>query len=171
MTLAAGDAVRRHAEPRREGAARPALEIIRREIGTREQGENVVRHTKWWGWGAVAYCVVGVSTAFKKGVRWAGYQQVLADAKTGEHDIHLTNDPDPGCPGVVDIYGDALPDHAITFVKGNGDGTAKPTSSTPARTGRTSRACGARTACCATAGGSRWNSEPRVAPRCQVLTM
>jgi hypothetical protein len=110
-----------------------ALAIIKGEIGTREQGENVIRHTKWWGWGAVAYCVIGVSwsrvkagsTAFKKGVRWAGCQWMLADAKAGGHGIHLTNDPDPGCPGVIDFDGHSDPDHGITFVKDNGNGTCE----------------------------------------------
>lgn len=73
------------------------------------------------------FVVVGQadSRAFKKCVRWAGCQQVLADAKTGRHGIHLTNDPDPGGLGVGDIYGDAIPDHAIAFVKDNLDGTAE----------------------------------------------
>jgi hypothetical protein len=26
-----------------------ALAVIRGEIGTREQGENIIKHTKWWG--------------------------------------------------------------------------------------------------------------------------
>ncbi|HEY5472691.1 MAG TPA: hypothetical protein VIK32_05810 [Candidatus Limnocylindrales bacterium] len=117
----------------RKHAEKAQLGIIKGEIGTREQGENAIKHAKWWGWGAVAHFVISVSwswvkagsTAFKKGARWAGCQQMLACAKAGGHGIHLTNVHDPGCPGVVDIYGDASPDHAITFVKDNGDGTCE----------------------------------------------
>ena len=43
-----------------------ALAIIKGEIGTREQGENVIKYTKWWGWGAVAYCVIGISWAWTR---------------------------------------------------------------------------------------------------------
>ena len=33
--------------------------------------------------------------------------------------------PDPGCPGVIDFDGHCDPDHAITFVRDNGDGTCE----------------------------------------------
>ena len=92
---------------------------------------NHIKYNTWWGWGPVPYCVIGISwawvkagsKAFVKGSRWAGCREMLADAKAGGHGIHLTHDPDPGCPGVVDLNGDASPDHAITFVKNNGNGT------------------------------------------------
>ena len=111
-----------------------ALEIIRGELGTLERpnNSNHIKYNDWWGWGPVPYCMIGVtwswikagSKAFVKGSRWAGCREMLADAKSGGHGIHLTHDPDPGCPGVVDLDGDCSPDHAITFVKNNGDGTA-----------------------------------------------
>ena len=41
-----------------------ALAIIKGEIGTKEQGENVIKYSRWWGWGAVAYCVIGISWAW-----------------------------------------------------------------------------------------------------------
>jgi hypothetical protein len=110
-----------------------AFEIIKGEIGTLERPNhsNNIRYNDYWGWGNVAYCVIGVSwawikagsTAFVKGSRWAGCTQMLADAHGTEKGIHLTSEPDPGCPGVVDLYGDANPDHCITFAKDNGDGT------------------------------------------------
>jgi hypothetical protein len=110
-----------------------AFEVIKGEIGTLERPNhsNNIEYNDYWGWGNVAYCVIGVSwawikvgsTAFKKGSRWAGCMQMLADAKNGNNGIHLTNEPKPGCPGVVDLYGDANPDHCITFAKDNGDGT------------------------------------------------
>jgi hypothetical protein len=110
-----------------------ALGIIKGEIGTLERPNhsNDIKYCDYWGWGKVAYCVIGCSwawikagsKAFIKGSRWAGCREMLADAKSGGHGIHLTNDPDPGCPGVVDLYGDAGPDHCITFVKDNGNGT------------------------------------------------
>jgi len=111
-----------------------ALAIVKGELGTLERpsNSNHIKYNTWWGWGAVPYCMIGVawswvkagSKAFVKGSRWAGCREMLADAKAGGHGIHLTHDPDPGCPGVVDLDGDASPDHAITFVKNNGDGTA-----------------------------------------------
>jgi hypothetical protein len=110
-----------------------ALEIIKGEIGTLERPNhsNDIQYNDYWGWGNVAYCVIGVSwawikvgsTAFKKGSRWASCTQMLADAKGEGRGLHLTQDPDPGCPGVVDLYGDANPDHCITYIKDNGDGT------------------------------------------------
>jgi len=112
-----------------------ALAIVKGELGTLEtpNNSNHVRYNTWWGWGNVAYCMIFVawswvkagSKAFVKGSRWAGCREMLADAKAGGHGIHLTNDPDPGCPGVVNLYGDARPDHAITFVRDNGDGTCE----------------------------------------------
>jgi hypothetical protein len=112
-----------------------ALRIIKGELGTMEAGghSNVIRYNSWWGWGAVAYCVIGVSwawvkagsKAFQRGSRWAGTDLMLADAKAGAKGIHLTNDPDPGCPGVIDFDGRSDPDHAITFVSDNGDGTCE----------------------------------------------
>jgi len=112
-----------------------ALAIIKGELGTREapNHSNNVPYNNWWGWGNVAYCVIGVSwawvkagsTAFKRGSYWANTDAMLADAKAGNHGLHLTSDPDPGCPGVIDFDGHSDPDHAITFVKDNGDGTAQ----------------------------------------------
>jgi hypothetical protein len=112
-----------------------ALAIIKGELGTLEKpnNSNHIKYNDFWNWGPVPYCMIFIawswlkagSKAFVKGSRWAGCREMLADAKAGGHGIHLTNDPDPGCPGVVNIYGDARPDHAITFVKDNGDGTCE----------------------------------------------
>lgn len=112
-----------------------ALRIIKAELGTMERGGNTnrIKYNTWWGWGAVAYCVIGLSwawvkagsKAFVKGSRWAGTDLMLAEGKQGSHGLHLTNDPDPGCPGVIDFDGHSDPDHAITFVKDNGDGTCE----------------------------------------------
>ena len=109
------------------------LARIKGELGTLERpnNSNHIKYNDYWGWGPVAYCMIFIawawlnegSKAFIKGSRWAGCREMLADAKAGGHGIHLTHDPDPGCPGVVNLYGDARPDHAITFVKDNGDGT------------------------------------------------
>jgi len=110
------------------------LARIKGELGTLEQpnNSNHIKYNTWWGWGPVPYCMIGVtwawvmehSKAFVRGSRWAGCREMLADAKAGGHGVHLTHDPDPGCPGVVDLDGDCSPDHAITFVRDNGDGTA-----------------------------------------------
>ena len=86
---------------------------------------NVIKYNTWWGWGAVAYCVIGIAwawikagaTAFARGSRWANTDAMLADAKAGRNGLHLTNDPNPGCPGVIDFDGHSDPDHAITFVR------------------------------------------------------
>jgi hypothetical protein len=113
-----------------------ALAAIRDELGTMEAGghSNVIRYNAWWGWGAVAYCVIGISwawvvkaasTAFQRGVRWANTDAMLDDAMAGRNGLHLTNDPDPGCPGVIDFDGHSDPDHGITFVRDNGDGTCE----------------------------------------------
>jgi len=112
-----------------------ALRIIKGELGTIEKpsGSNHIKYNDYWGWGRVPYCMIFIawawikagSKAFIRGRRWAGCREMLADAKEGGYGIHLTNDPDPGCPGVANLYGDARPDHAITFVEDNGDGTAK----------------------------------------------
>jgi len=111
------------------------LGIIKGELGTLERPNhsNNIKYTDYWGWGNVAYCVIGMSwawikagsTAFVKGSRWAGCREMLAAAKQGGYGICLTHDPDPGCPGVIDFNGDASPDHCITFVKNNGDGTCQ----------------------------------------------
>jgi len=110
-----------------------ALEIIKHELGTMENPphSNHIKYNTWWGWGAVAYCVIGISwawvkagsAAFKRGSRWAGTDLMLSDAQADRNGIHLTSDPDPGCPGVIDFDGHSDPDHAITFVHDNGDGT------------------------------------------------
>lgn len=112
-----------------------ALAVIKGELGTMEAGghSNVIKYTAWWGWGPCAYCVIGIawawikagSKAFVKGTRWANTDAMLADAKAGRNGLHLTNDPDPGCPGVIDFEGHSNPDHAITFVRDNGDGTCE----------------------------------------------
>ena len=111
-----------------------ALNIIKGELGTREtpNHSNNVPYNAWWGWGRVAYCVIGISwawvkagsTAFVRGSRWANTDAMLGDAHAGRNGLHLTNDPDPGCPGVIDFDGHSNPDHGITFVHDNGDGTA-----------------------------------------------
>jgi hypothetical protein len=110
-----------------------ALAIIKGEIGTLERPNhsNDIKYCDYWGMGNVSYCAIGCSwawikagsTAFKRGYRWASCEQMLTDAKSGNDGLHLTHDPDPGCPGVVDLYGNANPDHCITFIKDNGDGT------------------------------------------------
>ena len=78
-----------------------ALAVIKGELGTMEAGghSNVIKYNTWWGWGAVAYCVIGISwawvkagsTSFKRGVRWAGTDLMLADAKAGRNGLHLTS--------------------------------------------------------------------------------
>ena len=108
-----------------------ALAIIKGEVGTREQpmNSNVIKYTKWWGWGAVAYCVIGISwawckagsTAFKRGVRWANTDVMLADAKAARYGLHLIEEPLPGSPGVIDFDGHSDPDHGITCVRVEGD--------------------------------------------------
>jgi len=112
-----------------------ALGIVKGELGTMEAGgySNVIKYNTWWGWGAVAYCVIGVSycwvkagsVAFKKGSRWANTDAMLADGKAGRNGIHITHSPQPGTPGVIDFSGHSDPDHAITFVKDNGNGTCE----------------------------------------------
>jgi len=112
-----------------------ALATIKAEIGTMERGGNTnhVKYNDWWAWGAVPYCVIGVSwawvkagsKAFARGVRWAGCDMLLADARAGRNGVHLTSDPDPGCPGVIDFSGKTVPDHCITFVHDNGNGTCE----------------------------------------------
>ena len=119
----------------RSALRRKALAVIKGELGTMEAGghSNVIKYNAWWGWGAVAYCVIGISwawvkagsTSFKRGARWAGTDLMLADAKAGRNGLHLTADPQPGCPGVIDFDGHSDPDHAITFVRDNGDGTCE----------------------------------------------
>lgn len=112
-----------------------ALAIIKGELGTTEAGghSNIIRYNTWWGWGAVAYCAIGLSwawvqsgsTAFRRGVRWASTVTMLADAKAGRNGLHLTSDPDPGCPGLIDFDGHTYPNHAITFVRDHADGTCE----------------------------------------------
>lgn|SRR5512137_648320 len=105
-----------------------ALAIVKGEIGTREQSENVIKYTAWWGWGAVAYCVIGISwawtragsKAFKRGVRWANTDAMLADAKAGRNGLRLLDEPLPGSPGVIDFDGRSNPDHAITCIRVEG---------------------------------------------------
>lgn len=119
------------ATPRKKMRLR-ALAAIKAELGTMEHGENHIKYNDWWGWGRVAYCVIGISwawvvkaasKAFKRGVRWANTDAMLADAKAGRNGLHITSDPLPGCPGVIDFEGHSDPDHGITYVKDNGDGT------------------------------------------------
>lgn len=112
-----------------------ALGTIRGELGTLEQplNSNHIKYNDWWGWGPVPYCVIGISwawvragsKAFIRGLRWAGAREMLAAARDGDYGLHLTHEPEPGCPGVVDLNGDASPEHAITFVKDNGNGTCQ----------------------------------------------
>jgi len=114
---------------------RRVLARIKGELGTLEQpnNSNHIKYNTYWGWGPVPYCVIGISwawlmegsKAFVRGSRWANTDAMLSDAKMGDHGIHLTNDPDPGCPGVIDFDGHSDPDHAITFVKDNGNGTCE----------------------------------------------
>ena len=111
-----------------------ALDIIRGELGTLEQpnNSNHIKYNDFWGWGNVPYCVIGISwawlkagsKAFSRGNKWAGCREMLADARAGNN-IHLTSEPEPGCPGVIDFTGDASPDHAITFVRDNNNGTCQ----------------------------------------------
>lgn len=106
---------------------RRALKIINGEIGTMERGGNTnrIKYNDWWGWGAVAYCVIGLSwcwvkaksMAFERGKRYANTDAMLADARAGKHGLHLTSAPKGGCPGVIDFSGHSDPDHAITFIK------------------------------------------------------
>ena len=111
-----------------------ALEAIKAEVGIMEapNHSNHIKYNRWWGWGAVPYCVIGISwawvvkagsTAFRRGSRWAGTDAMLADGKAGRNGLHLTSDPKPGCPGVIDFDGHTNPDHGITFAHDNGDGT------------------------------------------------
>jgi len=112
-----------------------ALGIIKEELGTLERpnNSNHIKYNDWWGWGPVPYCVIGVSwawvkagsKAFAKGSRWAGTDLMLAHAAGGDNGIHLTHEPEPGCPGVIDFDGHSNPDHAITFVHDNGNGTCE----------------------------------------------
>ena len=112
-----------------------ALAVIKGEIGTMEgpNHSNHIKYNTWWGWGPVPYCVIGVSwawvkvgsKAFVRGARWAGTDNMLADGMNGRNGIHLTHDPAPGCPGVIDFDGHSNPDHALTFVKNNGNGTCE----------------------------------------------
>ena len=112
-----------------------ALAIVKGELGTLEtpSNSNHIKYNDWWGWGAVAYCMIFVSwawtkagsKAFSKGSRWAGCREMLADAKAGNYGIRITHSPQPGTCGVIDLYGDARPDHAITYVQDNGDGTCQ----------------------------------------------
>lgn len=116
------------AQSKRRAMRLRTLAIIRGEIGTREQGENVIKYTNWWGWGAVAYCVIGISWAwaragsktFKRGVFWANTDAMLADAKAGRNGLHLLDQPLPGSPGVIDFDGHSDPDHAITCIRVEG---------------------------------------------------
>jgi peptidoglycan hydrolase-like protein with peptidoglycan-binding domain len=102
-----------------------ALKIIKGEIGTMERGENVIKYNSWWGWGAVAYCVIGISwawvqagsKAFQRGKFWANTDAMLNDAQAGRNGLHLTESPSKGCPGVIDFEGHSNPDHAITFIR------------------------------------------------------
>lgn len=109
-----------------------ALAGVKAEIGTLEQPNhsNIIKYNTWWGWGAVAYCVIGVSwvwivkcgsKAFKRGVRWANTDAMLADAKAGRNGLHLLAKPLPGSPGVIDFDGHSDPDHAITCISVDGD--------------------------------------------------
>ena len=69
------------AQGKRRAMRLRALAIIKGEIGTKEQGENVIKYTRWWGWGAVAYCVIGISWAWIA----RGQQGVQAGRALGEH--------------------------------------------------------------------------------------
>lgn len=112
-----------------------ALKVIQGEIGEVEKpvNSNHIKYNEWWGWGAVAYCVIGVSwawvkagsQAFVRGSRWANTDAMLSDAQNNRNGLHLTNNPKPGCPGVIDWEGRSNPDHAVTFVRDNGDGTCQ----------------------------------------------
>jgi hypothetical protein len=122
-----------------------ALAIIRGEIVTLESPNhsNNVPYNSYWGMGNVAYCVIGMSwawikagsKAFVKGSRWAGCREMLAAAKDGGYGICLTHEPDPGCPGVIDFNGDASPDHCVTFVRDNGNGTCQTVEFNSSRNG------------------------------------
>lgn len=112
-----------------------ALTIIRGELGTLERpsNSNHIKYNEWWGWGPVPYCVIGISwawckagsTSFEKGVRWANTDVMLSDAIAGRHGLSLADELKPGCPGVIDFAGHSDPDHAVTFVRDNGDGSVE----------------------------------------------
>lgn len=120
---------------RQDQMRKRVLARIKGELGTTEAGghSNVIKYNTWWGWGAVAYCAIGVSWAwcmegsktFARGSRWAGTDAMLADAKAGHYGLTLTNDPKPGDPGVIDFDGHSDPDHCLTFLEDSGGGMCK----------------------------------------------
>ena len=63
-----------------------ALAIIKGELGTMEAGGhcNVIKYNAWWGWGAVAYCVIGIAWAWVK----AGSKAFKQGRPLGEHRRH-----------------------------------------------------------------------------------
>ena len=132
MRLRALNRRRKSQEQRKRRKMRlAALAAVKAEIGTLEapNHSNVIKYTKWWGWGACAYCVIGISwvwitkvgsKAFRRGYRWANTDAMLADAKAGRNGLHLLSKPLPGSPGVIDFDGHSDPDHAITCIRVEG---------------------------------------------------
>jgi hypothetical protein len=127
------DQKRRHlarveAEKKREAAVPMRVKAYKEaetELGTFERGGNTnkIKYNDWWGWGAVPYCVIGLSwcylhitppsTAFVRGSRWAGTDNMLADAKAGRNGLRITGDPKRGDCAVIDFDGHVDPDHGI----------------------------------------------------------
>jgi CHAP domain len=99
-----------------------ALELARKDLGVGEYpaGSNNNKFTQWWGWGPTAWCVIADSywyakagsKAIIKGKRWAGTDNLLADAKARRYDVHLVADPKPGDIMLIDLEGHVDPDHA-----------------------------------------------------------
>ena len=121
---------RREARVRKAAAAEAArtlrlraLELARRDLGLREGANNKVKFNAWWTGGAedgAPYCVragsywyakAGSEVVDPRAGRYEGTDLLLADAKAGRHDLHLTGDPDPGCGFVIDFDGRSDPDH------------------------------------------------------------
>jgi len=108
----------------RRAAATPlrlkALELARGDLGIREQGENIIKFSTWWGWGPAAYCVMAVSYWYShagsrapvKGSRWANTDALLWDAKLGRNGVRLVTSPAPGDIFLIDFDGHTDPDHA-----------------------------------------------------------
>ena len=119
-------------------AARPlrlrALELARRDLGLREGANNKVKFNAWWTGGpgdGAPYCVragsywyakAGSEVVDPRAGRYEGTDILLADAKAGRHDLHLTGDPDPGCGFVIDFDGRSDPDHFGLYVCDLGGG-------------------------------------------------
>jgi len=99
-----------------------ALKYAKADLGLNENpvNSNHIKYTEWWGWGPCAYCVIACSYWYKKagsdavikGKRWAGTDNLLADAKARRNGVHITQDPKPGDIMLIDFDGHVDPDHA-----------------------------------------------------------